>query len=85
MNDDNFKEIGQGKLEVKPATVKLITYGGESVKVLGTVNIMLNYDHQKEESAILIVEGSGPNSIERDWLNKVTLDWKKLFKSNLRS
>ena len=26
------------------------------------------------------MEGSGPNLIGKDWLNKVKLDWKKLFK-----
>ena len=47
VSEDTFKEIGQGKLKVKPATVKLRTYTGESVKVLGTVNIMVNYEQQK--------------------------------------
>ena len=42
ISEDTFKKIGQGKLEVKLATVKLRTYKGESVKVLGTVNIMVN-------------------------------------------
>ena len=32
ISEDTFKEIGQGKLEVKPATVKLRTYTGELVK-----------------------------------------------------
>ena len=44
ISEDTFKEIGQGKLEVKPATVKLRNYAGESSKVLGTVNIMVNYE-----------------------------------------
>ena len=57
--------------------MKLRTYAGESGKVLGTVNIMVNYEQQKQELSALIVEGSGPNLIGRDWLK---LDCKKLFK-----
>ena len=48
ISEDTFKEIGQAKLEVKAATVKLRIYTGEPVKVLGTVNIMVNYEQQKE-------------------------------------
>ena len=40
----------------------------------------MNYELQNEELSALIVEGSGPNLIGRHWLNKVKLDWKKLFK-----
>ena len=54
ISEDTFKEIARGKSEVQPATVKLRTYTGESVKVLGTVNIMVNYEQQKEESSPLI-------------------------------
>ena len=72
INEDTFKGIG--KLKVKPATVKLRTYKGELVRILGTVNIMANYDQQKDELSALIVEWSWPNLIGRDWLNKVKLD-----------
>ena len=74
ISEDTFnKEIGQGKLEIKPASVKVRTYTGESVKVSGAVNIMVNYEQEKEELSAVIVEGPGPNLIGRDWLNKVKL------------
>ena len=60
IREDTFKEIGQGKLEVKPASVKLKTYTGESIKVLRTVNIMVNYEQQKEELSALVVELNVP-------------------------
>lgn len=47
ISENTVNEIRQGKLEVKPATDKLRTYTGESVKVVGTVNIMVNYEKQK--------------------------------------
>ena len=56
IREDTFEEIGQGKLEVKLASVKLKTYTGESIKVLRTVSNVVNYEQQKEELSALIVE-----------------------------
>ena len=48
ITEETFKEINQRnsakkKLEMKPAHVKLPTYTGELVKVLGTVGIVVKY------------------------------------------
>ena len=68
---------------MKPAHVKLRTYTGELIKVLGTVDVILKYEGQKNELSTLAVEGSGLSLLERDWLKEVKLDWKKLFKMNM--
>ena len=88
ISKETFKEINQGhsakkKLEMKPAHVKLRTYTGELIKVLGTVDVILKYEGQKNELSTLVVEGSGLSLLERDWLKEVKLDWKKLFKMNM--
>lgn len=88
ISKETFKEINQGhsakkKLEMKPAHVKLRTYTGELVKVLGTVDVVLKYEGQKNQLSTLVVEGSGPSFLGRDWLKEVKLDWKKLFKMNM--
>ena len=59
--------------------VKLRTYTGELVKVLGTVNGVVNYEKQEVELQTLVVEGSGPNLLGRDWLRVLRLNWKELF------
>ena len=66
ISEETFKEINQGnsakkKLEMKPAHVKLRTYTGELVKVLGTVDVVVKYEGQENELSILVVEGSGPS------------------------
>ena len=88
ISKETFKEINQGhsakkKLEMKPAHVKLRAYTGELIKVLGTVDVILKYEGQKNELSTLVVEGSGLSLLERDWLREVKLDWKKLFKMNM--
>ena len=86
ISEETFKNIYQGRLaekqlEIKPAKVKLRTYTGGLGKVLGTVNIAVEYEGQGEKmSALLVVEESGPNLLGRDWLSIVKLNWKKLFK-----
>ena len=87
ISEETFKEINQGhsakkKVEMKPAHVKLRTYTGELVKVLGTVDVVVKYEGQENELSALVVEGSGPSLLGRDWLKEV-LDWKKLFKMNM--
>ena len=85
ISEETFKKISQGnsaqrKLEKKPTQVKLRTYTGESVKVLGTVDVVVLYEGQQKELSTLIVEGSGPNLLGRNWLKDVKLNWRKLFK-----
>ncbi|CAH3019735.1 unnamed protein product [Porites evermanni] len=88
ISKETFKEINQGhsakkKREMKPAHVKLRTYKGELIKVLGTVDVVLQYEGQKNELSTLVVEGPGPSLLARDWLKEVKLDCKKLFKMNM--
>ena len=88
ISKETFKEINQGhsakkKLEMKPTHVKLRTYTSELIKVLGTVDVVLKYEGQKNELSTLVVEGSGPSLFGRDWLKEVKLHCKKLFKMNM--
>ena len=48
--------------------MKLLTYLGELVKVLGTVEVVLKYEEQENELSTLVVEGSGPSLLGRHWL-----------------
>ena len=65
---------------MKTAKAKLRTYTGELVKVIGTLNVIVKYEKQEVELQTLVVEGSGPNLLGRDWLRVLILNWKELFK-----
>ena len=85
INEETYKRIIEGNLvknrqQLEPAKVKLRTYTGELVKVIGTLNVIVKYEKQEVELQTLVVEGSGPNLLGRDWLRVVTLNWKELFK-----
>ena len=57
--------------------VNLRTYTGESIDILGSITVRVQYKGQKEQ---LDLPGSGPSLMGRDWLLKIRLDWGKLYK-----
>ena len=80
INEETYKRINEGnqvknRPQLETAKVKLQTYAGELVKVIGTLNVIVKYEKQEVELQTLVVEGCGPNLLERDW--------KKLFKMQI--
>ena len=62
-NEEAYKRIIEGNPErnrpqMETAKVKLRTYTGELVKVMGTVNIVVKYEKHEVELHTLVVEGS---------------------------
>ena len=85
INEETYKRISKGNLvknrpQLETAKVKLRTYTGELVKVIGTLNVIVKYEKQEVELQTLVLEGCGPNLLGRDWLRVLTLNWKGLFK-----
>ncbi len=58
--------------------IRLCTYTGEVIKVLGVINVSVNYNSQRATLPLLVVSGDGPSLLGRDWLQTVRLDWKEL-------
>ena len=50
-------------------------YTGETIKVMGSVSMDVEYQEQKERMNLLVVSGSGSTLMGRDWLHKIGLDW----------
>ena len=73
INEETYKRISEGnqvknRPQLENAKVKLQTYTGELVKVIGTLNVIVKYEKQEVELQTLVVEGSGANLLGRDWL-----------------
>ena len=65
-------------LEVPPLSltrVKLRTYTGETVKVMGEIQVEVVLNNQREQLSLLVAEGNGPSLLGRDWLKRIRLDW----------
>ena len=60
---------------LEQSAVKLHTYTGEQVVVVGSVTVTVCYDTQVVELPLLVVKGEGPSLYGRNWLSKIKLNW----------
>lgn len=67
---------------LQKSEVKLTTYTGENVPVLGSVDVTVTYGTQVKELSVLVVQGNGPSLLGRDWLREIRLDWQQLHQMN---
>ena len=66
---------GQGGPVMKPSGLKLQTYGGDGLTVLGEVLVCVQYGSVSVNLPLVIVKGDGPCLFGRDWLSHFRLDW----------
>ena len=52
-------------------TLKLRTYTGETLQIHGAITVDVTYNDQTDTLALLVVEGTGPSLMGRDWLTKI--------------
>ena len=55
--------------------VTLRTYTSEVVSVKGELDIHAKYEQQSCYLSLLVVHGSGPSLIGRDWMSKIRFNW----------
>ena len=62
------------------STKKLKTYTGEEIPVVGGCEVSVSYQKMPAmELPVIVVKGSGPCLLGRDWLKKLKLDWAEIF------
>uniref|UniRef100_A0A1X7TFY9 CCHC-type domain-containing protein n=1 Tax=Amphimedon queenslandica TaxID=400682 RepID=A0A1X7TFY9_AMPQE len=78
ISEDVFKSLSlRPPLEL--TSVKSTTYSGESLEILGKVHVIVNYEGNNCTLSVIVVMGSGPYLLGRDWLQELQLNWKKIF------
>ena len=60
--------------------VRLQSYSKEPIPVVGCCNVNVEYNGQTADVPLLIVQGSGPTLLGRDWLSQIRLDWKQIHR-----
>lgn len=80
MNEACFKDTWKEPLspELKPVQIKLETYTGEPIKVIGAAYVDVMYHQQRKKLPLIVVEGEGPNLLGRGWLEQITLCWGEI-------
>ena len=78
MSGESFHQLLPGHT-LHPSSVELKTYTGEPMKVIGETRVDISYQSQEVNSlSLVVVEGSGPSLLGRNWLHHITLDWSNI-------
>ena len=65
-------------LDLQKTAIKLKTYTGQQIAVLGSVIVPVEYQGQSLNLPLIVTEGDGPSLLGRDWLSALRLDWKSI-------
>ena len=81
MNEDNFQKLSKG---LNPTVNRarqpvLKTYADQTITAVGTSTVLVEYNNQQSNLELVIVPGTGPSLLGRDWLQHIKLDWSNIF------
>ena len=83
ISEATFKKLWTDKTpKLGPTNVTLRSYSGEVIKVLGELNVTVEYGDQEMRLSLLVVTGKGPSLLGRDWLKQLKLKRGELFHLN---
>ncbi|XP_036002862.1 uncharacterized protein K02A2.6-like [Fundulus heteroclitus] len=64
---------------LKKSDIKLRTYTGECISIIGAIEVDIDYEGQKAAVKLLVVKGEGPSLLDRDILQKIRLQWGHIW------
>ena len=79
MSEETFRKHWP-RVVLQESNVKLKTYSGESVVVLGKMEARVCYEGQQAQLPLHVVKGGSPALMGRNWLAKIELDWKNIHR-----
>ncbi|XP_037398305.1 uncharacterized protein K02A2.6-like [Pygocentrus nattereri] len=59
--------------ELKPCSLKLKTYTGEKLGVLGMAQVKVQHGNKEKNLPVVVVGGKGPNLLGRSWLQELAM------------
>ena len=69
-----------GGVPLENSEIKLRTYSGEGLQVLGKKNVMVKYGKQEFCLPLIVIKGDGVSLFGRNWLEVIKLDWRVINK-----
>ena len=84
MSEATFSGLWPGRV-LQPSQVRLQSYSKESIPVVGSRKVNINYQGQMARLPLLIVAGTGPTLMGRDWLSQIRLNWQQIHQVNTAS
>ena len=64
--------------KLQSTTTQLHSYSGESISVMGQMEVEVHYGDQTAKLPLVVVSGEGP-SFGHDWMIKIQLNWKEIY------
>ena len=66
-----YQRIAQqkGVSDLEPSDLKLRSYSGQLIKVLGQLPVVVTHGEKQYELYVLVVDGEGPDLLGRDWMD----------------
>ena len=77
MSEVSFRQLWPSR-KLSKAGLRLCTYSGEPIPVLGTLTVNVKYKEQVYKEPLLVVKGDGPDLFGRNWLDHIRLDWQEI-------
>ena len=71
--------------ELNSTDVTLHTYTGESIVVLGSLQVYVSYEDEMLTLPLIVVQGSGLILLGRNRLQQIKLNWSKIYAVSLKT
>ena len=78
INEVTYKTILAHQSPLQASNIKLHTYSGEQLIVLGKLQVTMHYNEQMVSLPLIVLKDSGPNLFGRNWLEQIRLNWPQL-------
>ena len=82
VSEHTYQELWS-TVPLQETSVTLTTYTGTPLKVLGLMKATVGYEQQTVTLPLLVVAGVGASLLGRNWLEKLTLNWKTIYSVNV--
>ena len=66
--------------KLQKSSLKLRTYTGEALKVVGQALVDVEYEGNTKRLPIKVLKGDGPSLLGRNWLKDIKLNWRTIKK-----
>lgn len=81
VSETTYKGVWRdGTAKLKESRVKLKTYTGEQIPVLGALDVVVEHQGNHKTLPLIITKGQGPSLLGRNWLGELRIDWKSTYK-----
>ncbi|XP_052767906.1 uncharacterized protein K02A2.6-like [Mya arenaria] len=76
--EDIYEQVLR-KYPLRNTNVKLKSYSGNKIELLGKCEVPVEYESQKYKLSLLVAKGKRPALFGRNWLEKIPLNWRGIF------